>query len=263
MTSALKYTNKLAQRHVLVLGGTSGMGFCVAEAALEYGASVVVSGSSSDKLERALSRLRHSYPSLSSKITGYTCDLSDLATQEANLLALLQAATVHAKLDHIAMTAGDALEIVPITNASADYIQRAGTVRFIGAVMLAKLLPAFVVAGSESSLTLTGGVNTTKPAPGWSIMAGWGGALEGLMRGLAVDLKPLRVNLVSPGAVHTELFNSIPADHLQSMLEAWREKTLTGSVAKPEDVAEAYVYTMKDHGVTGTIINTNGGCLLK
>ena len=83
------------------------------------------------------------------------------------------------------------------------------------------------------------------------------------MRGLAVDMAPIRVNCVSPGAVHTELFNDIPEDRLQSVLEGMAGGTLVGRVGKPEDVAEAYIYAMKDGFCTGTIIESHGGRLLR
>lgn len=82
------------------------------------------------------------------------------------------------------------------------------------------------------------------------------------MRGLAVDLKPLRVNIVSPGAVHTEIFGTVPAERLDTVLDGFRQKSTTGTVARPEDLAEAYIYIMKDHFVTGSIVESNGGRLL-
>ena len=84
------------------------------------------------------------------------------------------------------------------------------------------------------------------------------------MRGLAVDLAPhTRVNMVNPGAVHTELFDSIPKESLESVLQEFKNDTVLGKVGKPEELAEAYVYAMKDHFVTGAMITSDGGRLLK
>jgi NAD(P)-dependent dehydrogenase (short-subunit alcohol dehydrogenase family) len=67
---------KLAGKHILVFGGTSGIGFCVAEAALEEGGNVFISGSSPAKLASALKNLLEAYPTASNRLKGKTCDLS-------------------------------------------------------------------------------------------------------------------------------------------------------------------------------------------
>ncbi len=79
------------------------------------------------------------------------------------------------------------------------------------------------------------------------------------MRNLALDLKPIRVNLINPGGVETELWNFVPEQQRKGMLEDLGKKCATGSVGRVEDVAEAYLYCMKDRNVTGSVINSNGG----
>lgn len=118
MPSQSKYTSKLSQTRVLVLGGTSGIGFCVAEAALEHGAHVYVSSSRQPKLDATISRLQTSYPDKATHISGQVCDLSDPSALEANLTALLEAAAAEGKIDHIVFTAGDALKVTPIAEAT-------------------------------------------------------------------------------------------------------------------------------------------------
>ncbi|KAF2498164.1 NAD(P)-binding protein [Lophium mytilinum] len=262
--SQTKYTTKLSEKNILILGGTSGVGFCVAEATLEHGATVFISGSNPTRLATALARLRTAYPSLSANISGATCDLSDLANVETNLTALFDKVTEHKtkKLDHIVFTAGDALKFPTIAEATPAAVLGLANVRFIGAIMVAKLVPAYMSLVPASSFTLTGGSNTQKPFPGWAVIAGWGGATEGLARGLAVDLAPLRVNMVNLGVVRTELFDSLPAEVLEKALEGWRQQTTVKAIGRPEDVAEAYLYCMRDRFVAGATIETNGGRLL-
>jgi len=261
--STTKYTSKLHSARVLILGGTSGIGFCVAEASLEHGAHVCISGSKPSKLSGAISRLQSSYPKLASHVSGYVCDLSQLPSLEANLDALLKIAVGDGKIDHVVFTAGDALKIVPVAEAAVESIQQTGTVRFMGSLMLAKLAPTYMSPGPRSSITLTGGSNSHRPIKGWSVIAAWGSGLEGMARGLAVDLAPLRVNLISPGAVYTELFGDIPKERLEGVLQRFKDGSLVGQVGTPENVAEAYLYAMKDQNLTGTIIQSDGGRLLK
>jgi NAD(P)-dependent dehydrogenase (short-subunit alcohol dehydrogenase family) len=81
------------------------------------------------------------------------------------------------------------------------------------------------------------------------------------VRGLAVDLKPLRVNFVAVGAVHTEMLDRAVRSQ-GGLLKTLESETTVGRLGRPEDVAEAYIYVMKDHFITGSTIGTNGGFLL-
>ncbi|KAG9083350.1 hypothetical protein FRC07_013936, partial [Ceratobasidium sp. 392] len=88
------------------------------------------------------------------------------------------------------------------------------------------------------------------------------GAVETATRGLAVDLKPLRVNTISPGLVDTELFNNFPPEQRKQLFETYREKLLVGHIGTPEEVAEAYIFAMKCQYLTGQIITVDGGGVL-
>lgn len=242
------------------------MGFCVAEAALEYGAHVVLSSSNPAKLDRAVARLQEAYPSQTRNqpIITQTCNMSDTEALHDNLERLLQAATDGGtvKLDHVVFTAGDALRPMALSELTPSDIQKAGAVRFTAPLMLAKHLPRYMTPSPASSLTLTGGIRSHKPAPGWAVMSAWGSAIEGLVRGLAMDLKPLRVNMVAPGAVHTELFSGFPAEHLPALLDKFRSMSTTGTVGTPEDLAMSYIYLMQDQFASGSIVESNGGAKL-
>lgn len=269
MASPISYTSKLDGSRILILGGTSGVGFGVASAALQFGADVIISGSNPERLTRSLDRLRTQYPDLPpSRISGKTCDLGDAAALETNLDELLRFATTTPegdtkKINHAVLTAGDALNLTPLSETTPASIAAASQVRFYGAVILAKLLPKYAETSPETSLTFTGGVNTNRPLPGWAVMAAVGAAVEGLTRGLAVDLKPMRVNTVSLGAVKTELLDGyLNSEGGEEKLEAFRRGSLTGRLGRVEDVVEAYLYMMRDGFVTGEVLKTHGGRLL-
>ncbi len=67
---------------------------------------------------------------------------------------------------------------------------------------------------------------------------------------------------MAPGAVHTELFSHFAGDKLDAVLEVFRKGTLVGEVGQPTEVAEAYLYAMKDRFVTGMVLSSDGGRLL-
>ena len=88
MTDAKKYTSRLSSTLILIIGGSSSIGFGVAEACLEHGAAVTISSSSGSKLQNAISALQSSCPSAKSRIFGHACNLSDSSTLESNISAL-------------------------------------------------------------------------------------------------------------------------------------------------------------------------------
>ena len=269
-----KYSSKLHSKRVLVLGGTSGIGFCVAEACVEYGATVIVSSSQQSKVDDTLSRLKHSYPDSSDQILGHACDLSNEENLEANLTALLDFATDKGKhkINSIVSTAGGGggANTFPIAEATLEKLSRPSVISLYAPSIIAKLIAKspghYMPVSHTSSITLTGGIAGHNPPPGWGMYNGWIAAKHGLMRGLAVDMKPIRVNLVAPGPVKTEMMEKWSGGSLEKKEQLLKElgsRTLTGSVAVPEDIAESYLWLIKDHGVTGTVATSDCGVTLK
>ena len=258
-----KYSHKLQGKRVLVIGGTSGIGFCVAEACVEFGAIVTVAGSRQESVDHTIKRLAASYPNAKGRVSGLPCNLAG-ADMERNLRTLFDFATKDGeKLDYVVNTAGDRFDLVKINDVTASDIQKRGQVRFVGTLIMAKLAPQYMYQTNLSSITFTGGANSTRPGPGWGAIAGRGAAKEGMARALAVDLKPMRVNCVSPGAIETELWDSFGGGgRRQQIRELYGKQSLVGTVGKPEDMAEAYLYLMRDAYVDGITVLSDGGWAL-
>ena len=134
-----------------------------------------------------------------------------------------------------------------------------GNVRFFSVLLLAKHLRTYLNPGPKSSLTLTSGGVAEKPVPNWSTVASYAGGLHSMTRNLALDLKPIRVNLVSPGAVDTELWNGMSKEQKERMFKGIEASLLTGRVGKPEDLAEQYLTLLRDYNVTGSVVRSDGG----
>ncbi len=267
MAAPGKYASKLHNANVLVLGGTSGIGFAVAEAAYEFGALVTISGTNQAKIDTKIGEMKSNNPAGDvSKLRGFPCDLGDREKMEGNLKALFDFATNNGerKVDHVVFCAGDIPPFKKLEEIDVGYVQAVSMLRVVAPVVIAKLiaLHSYVDSSVSSSITLTSGINTAKPGKGWTALAGAGGGVEGTARGMAVDLAPIRVNCVAPGAVHTEIFDKMGGANASAMLDMYRDKTLTKTVSKPEDAAEAYIYCMRDRFVTGALIESNGGGLL-
>ena len=152
--------------------------------------------------------------------------------------------------------------MLKLEDATLESIQKAAMVRFNSPLLLAKHAPEHLNPGSASSITLTTGSVSRKPMKDCSTGASYATGLHGMMRNLALDLAPVRVNLISPGAVLTPLWDSLDKDRRESLMENMKGKCTTGEIGRSEDVAESYLYVMRDWNVSGSVIDTNGGSLL-
>jgi len=255
-----EFTGKLQDKKVVVVGGSSGIGFAVAQACLEFGAEVVIASSSQKKVDAAVERLKKS----GDKVSGKTVDLK--AGKEGvngigkRMEELLQGV---GKFDHYVHSAGESLSFAPIEEIDLQAAQDIFDVRYTAAMAAAKAIKKHDLLKENGSLVLTSGTVYLKPGKNWSQTAGVAGAVVSLTRSLAVDLAPLRVNCVVPGPVQTELWDGMPEDQRKGLMESFSKSSLTGKVATPNDTAETYLYFMRDTSVTGQALTCEGGHLLK
>ncbi|KKK12910.1 hypothetical protein P175DRAFT_0428599 [Aspergillus ochraceoroseus IBT 24754] len=259
-----KYTGQLRDKRILIVGGTSGIGYSIAEAALEHHAVVTVVGSNPIKLKDAVSRLEKSYPSETAggRVRGIACDLADSSNLEDNAQKILAFAAETSKINHIVITAADMTQPPSLMEFTVEKVERTGTIRYMAPLMFAKHLPRFMDLSAANSLTLTSGAHAHKPDPGWTVISGYCGAVESMAKGLAIDLQPLRVNVVSPGAIMTDVVKDILGDAYDIAIKMAKEKSLVASAGTPENIAQAYLYLMKDQYVSGTVLESNGGMFL-
>ncbi|KAL4752164.1 hypothetical protein BDW72DRAFT_202565 [Aspergillus terricola var. indicus] len=270
-------TTKLHNSRILLIGGTSGIGFGVARASLEHGASVIVSSSNPERVANAVSDLKSLYPEepYVSRIVGKVCDLGkDDDSIESEIVGLFEFATKRGLFDEEGEDEGK----VPINHivftadsgVSASYLRSLHTIRYIGGALVAKHAPTYMPKPSlntpSSSITYTSGGLLVRPRPGQSLGLVGAAIVEGLARTLAVDLAPfgIRVNAVSLGPVRTPIFDAIGSkDVVEGILETFAEQTVLGRVGAPEDTAETYLGLMKDGNITGALVRTDGGFTLK
>jgi NAD(P)-dependent dehydrogenase (short-subunit alcohol dehydrogenase family) len=241
--------HQLAGKKVVVIGGSSGIGFAVASALIEEGASVVVASSSAEKVQKAVARLgdpETQYNADSSRVSGHTVNLKG-PEMEASIAALFDKI---GQVDHIVHTAGDSLGDtrvdIPLDRLAYDDVVNFAQVRFLSVIFTAKIGARHLSRGG--SLVFTSGASAVKPAPNWVVSVGFMSGLYGLTRQLAFDLaaQHLRVNLVSPGPVKTELWDGMDAATREAFYAQAAGRHLTRHTAEPHEVAQAYLYLMKD-----------------
>jgi NAD(P)-dependent dehydrogenase (short-subunit alcohol dehydrogenase family) len=233
-------------KRVVVLGGTSGIGLATAKAVLREGALVVVASSRQERVDRALAALE-------SGAEGRVVDLSDEA-QVRNFFEHVGA------FDHLVYTAGEALQLEPLDAVQLDRARGFINIRFWGAFMAVKYGSAHIRPGG--SVTLTTGVAGRRPREGWTLVASVCGAMEAFTRALAVELAPIRVNAVCPGVVRTELWNDMSDADRDTLYRDVAQSLPVGRVGEPEDIAQAYLYLMREGYCTGQVIVVDGGHVL-
>jgi NAD(P)-dependent dehydrogenase (short-subunit alcohol dehydrogenase family) len=236
----------LKDARVLIVGGSSGIGFAVAQAAQTEGARITIASSNPDKLADAAGRLGHAESAI--------LDVTD----EAGVAAYFAQAGL---FDHIVSTAGDwgKARRGPFVEMNLEDAEALFGVRFWGSAKLARHCAQALSAGG--SLTLTSGMSAFRPQKGSVMATAMAGSVEHLVYGLAVELAPLRVNAVFPGGVATEIYLGLPEPLRQSEEARFASQPLP-RVGQPGEVAEAYLYLMKCGYVTGQILQVDGGGML-
>jgi NAD(P)-dependent dehydrogenase (short-subunit alcohol dehydrogenase family) len=264
----MAHPNRLSNARVLIFGGTSGLGFAVASLALSQGSQVIISGSKQPKVDEKVALLHSYYPSIpASYITGHAVDLLDTPALEANLTALFEKITEggEKKLNHIVSTAGNFVHLPKVEDITIESALSGFSMRLLAPVMIAKLISTgkYMACATSSSFTVTGGSNNKRPTKGFFIATAWIASLEGLMRGLAVDLAPIRVNMVEPASVDTEILQKFFAEVWTEEKQHMKETNgLLGTFGEASEVAEAYAWLMKDYNATGTVASSDNGRLL-
>lgn len=116
-------SNGLANQNILLIGGTSGIGFAVAKQALAAGANITVTSSTQERVNKTLESLSAIHPGHSSKLRGYVADLSVRDQLEVTIEKLPKFAAEPFPIDHIVFTAGNVPPLVPLAQASFDNIE--------------------------------------------------------------------------------------------------------------------------------------------
>ncbi len=238
-------TMSLAGKRVVVIGGTSGIGFAVASLARELGAALVIASSKAASVDAAIGRLPGA--------TGDVVDLKDAASISGFLDRL-------DPFDHLAITAGDFDRRVFASTEDLDLAlaREAFEVRFWGSLAIIKHGRRKIAP--DGSVTLTSGMLAHRPSKGSPLPSVVVGAVEHLVRSLAVDLAPLRINAVCPGLTLTELITDRPGS--AGRIEAATAGLPLPRAASPAEAATAYIYLMLNGYLTGQSLPVDGGGLL-
>ncbi|KAF8674529.1 Enoyl-(Acyl carrier protein) reductase [Rhizoctonia solani] len=249
-------TELLRGQKVVLIGGSSGVGKSIAVAAVDYGASVVIASSSSDRVQAAVELLKKGAKDPGVSITGQVVEYKN----QASLTAFL---SQEGPFDHLVITAGRFPGVMRFPHDEiGEAFKGSFDAYYWPLVTAAQHIYKNNLMRPGGSITSTIGTTCDRPLPGWSLLSGPVGAVASVTRGLAVDLKPIRVNSISLGLVDTEIFDTLPGEIKEGIFNSRLEKLPVGHVGLPSEVAEAYIFAMRCTYLNGQIITVDGGSTL-
>jgi NAD(P)-dependent dehydrogenase (short-subunit alcohol dehydrogenase family) len=230
---------------VVVAGASSGLGLATAVAAGDAGAHVVLVARDRERLDAARD-------SVGRDARAFALDVVDAGAVEDLFGAL-------GRVDHVASFTGEQ-PIAPVADTTHDLYQRALDARVWAARNLcASAAPRM---GEHGSFTFCSGVSAWRPRPHRAAGAAATAAVESFARGMAVELAPLRVNSVCPGAFDTPVLDRAFGADKQSALAPYLSTLPLGRLGRPAELAHAVLFLMSNDYVTGTVLHVDGGALL-
>ncbi len=242
--------SKLNGKIAVVTGGNSGIGYATAKSLAENGATVIITGRSAERVQRAAAELG---------VTGIVADVIDLTATD-NLVN--QVKNKFGKVDILFVNAG-IFAPAPIGQISEEMFDNQMGINFKGAVFtVEKFLP---ILNDGASIINLSSVNAYTGMPNTAVYAASKAALNSYTRTAATELAPrkIRINAVNPGPVETPIFGKtgMPEDQLNDFARAMQNRVPLKRFGKPEDVAHLVVFLASDDAsfITGGEYNIDGG----
>ncbi|MEU7299017.1 SDR family oxidoreductase [Streptomyces sp. NPDC007206] len=232
----------LAGQTVVVVGGSAGIGLETARQVRAAGGAVVLAARNAERLQRAADEL--------SPLSTATFDAQDPERLERFLREL------PGQVDHVLVTAGRP------SYAPLDELDVADAGREAGgriAMMLAVARASREKVRAQGTLLFIGGTGGRRPAAGMAVAGAVTAALPALTANLALEVAPVRVNLIAAGFVDTPLSASLLGEQLEARREQLRRSLPIGRVVGPADVAALALHLMANEAVTGATYDIDGG----
>ncbi|HTQ23649.1 MAG TPA: SDR family oxidoreductase [Candidatus Binataceae bacterium] len=233
---------QLTDAKVVILGGSTGIGFATARAAIAEGAHVTIAGRSAEKLRLAKAALTGAADTALLDVNEETAVRDFFQTRDG--------------IDHIFVTAGNPAH-APRLEIDTRLLRRAMDTRFMGALYAAKY--GAPKMRRNGSLVFMSGSTSTVPLAGEPVVTASCAAVEAFARALAVDLAPLRVNAITPGYIETPFLEDILGERKEAVLAAAAAKLPAKRIGRVEEAADGVLFLMKNEYVTGIALLVDGG----
>jgi NAD(P)-dependent dehydrogenase (short-subunit alcohol dehydrogenase family) len=223
---------------VVIVGGTQGLGRDLARHYVEAGRRVVVTGRDEERATKVAAELGGS-------AEGLAFDLAEPATIAPALVGL-------GSVDRLALAALDR-DLNTVQDYDIQAAVRLVTLKLVGYTeVVHALLPRLT---SDASVLLYGGLAKLRPYPGSTTITTINHGVDGLVRTMAAELAPIRVNALHPGIVADSPFWAPKTE----ALEATKAKTPTGRLVEMHDVTDAAAFLLENPSMHGTELRIDGG----
>jgi NAD(P)-dependent dehydrogenase (short-subunit alcohol dehydrogenase family) len=240
--AASNRSGELVGQTVVVIGGSSGIGLATARHAKAEGADVILTGRHNNDA------LQHAALDLGALSTA-AFDANDPAQLEQFFSGLPN------RIDHVMVTAG-APNYGPLLEMTFDELRHALSDRLLLAVQASRYAVARVKPGGS---LLFMSAEPSRPAVGEGAEATVAAAVPVLVANLALEVAPIRVNLIAAGFIDTPLSASLLGEDLEKRRDQLRATLPVGRVVEPEDVAALAVHVMRNTALTGASYTIDGG----
>ncbi|MDA1532866.1 MULTISPECIES: SDR family oxidoreductase [unclassified Bacillus cereus group] len=224
---------------IVIIGGSSGIGFATAEQAIEQGAHVIIAGRSKEKLMVAQEVINNNHLQTYVLDNQDTNQLQDFFKKVGNF-------------DHL-FTPGASYTLGPIS-ATNDIAESSFIGKFWPQYYAVKYAITFL--SNSGSIVLMSGAFSQRPLKGAPAYGACNGAIESLGKALAVELAPIRVNVVPPGTIRREHEQN---ENRLTAYEAYKSLSLVKRPGHNDEIAHTVLYLMQNSFTTGNVLFPDGG----
>jgi NAD(P)-dependent dehydrogenase (short-subunit alcohol dehydrogenase family) len=233
-------------QHVVIIGGTSGIGLAAAEILLREKFRVTISGRDPQRLANAGKKLRN--------------EAGTVAADAANPTAVAALYDSLGKFDHLVLAFGSNKGLGPFATIGLEEVRLSFTEKVFPQFGCAQAAQKFL--SPKGSITFLSAVSAFGAMPGAVGIGAANAAIAAMVPTLARELQPLRVNAVAPGVIDTPWWDWCAPDQKSALFADFASKTPVGRVGTSEEIGQAIAFLITNGFMTGQTIICDGGIRL-
>jgi len=236
----------MSSQHAVIMGGSSGIGLATARELADHGYQITITGRDAKRLEAART-------ALGGAVSAVPVDAAD-ADAVRHVFGSI------GTFDHLVLALSGSKGGGAFAEVALSDVQQGFAAKFFPHFACAQAATPFLL--KDGSITFVSAVSARAAVPGTAGLAAINAAVEALVPTLAAELRPLRVNAVSPGVVDTPWWDFLADEQKAAVFADFAAKTPVGRVGRPEDIAQAIGFLIGNGFMTGHTLVIDGGLRL-